>query len=699
MIEPLKQELFLRPEILYGLFRPLSLIKGVGPETLKKLTKLGIETPLSLCWHFPNKIQTRFEGKSIAEAPLHQLVTLKIMVGLHMPPQKEGAPYSIMCHDATGVLKLVFFSSNGKYLKNLLPKGEWRMVTGLLDIYHGIRQITHPDHIGPLKDMKDWIGIQPVYPLTTGLGQKVLRNLIHRTLEDFPDLPEWIQENKDWPSFKDALLTIHHPKTEKDLLPESLPRKRLAYDELLAHQLMMGLHKEYHQREAGISLASLEKLAGQLLEKLPFSLTISQEQAFQEIIKDLASPHKMMRLLLGDVGSGKTIVALLAMLVAVESGAQSALLVPTEILASQHFKTISNYLKNMDLRVECLTSSTPTKDRREILDNLKEGKIHIIVGTHALLEDPIVFQNLGLVVIDEQHRFGVAQRLKLINKTSHTNMLAMSATPIPRTLMLTLYGELDISLIAEKPKGRPPIVSRTISLDRMLEVYESLDRIREKGQKVYWVCPLIEESETLDLGHVNERFKELQKRFGNKVGMLHGQMSSQDKDAVMMAFLEGEIDILVATTVIEVGVDVQDATLMVIEHAERFGLAQLHQLRGRVGRGDFPSFCLFLYDKNLSWSARKRLETIRDTGDGFKIAEEDLKIRGSGELFGTRQSGMPHFSLVDLYHHHSLISRAYEDVQDILRRDPDLISSRGQALRLLLHLFGHENAKIYLKAG
>ncbi len=699
MMEPLKNQPFLRPEILYDLFKPLGLMKGVGPETLKKLAKLGLKTPLSLCWHFPHKLQNRVAAESISKAPVHQLVTLKVMVGLHTPPQKEGAPYSIMCYDAEGVLKLIFFRGNEKYLKSALPKDQWRMVSGLLDVYHGIRQITHPDHMGPLSDIPEWTGVHPIYPSTVGLGQKTLRHLIGEALKSLPDLPEWIADPKDWPSLKDALLTVHHPKKDGDLLPDTRARKRLAYDELLAHQLMMGLHKQYHHREAGIVLTPSGKLTKPLLEKLPFSLTDSQIHVLEEITKDLASPQKMMRLLLGDVGSGKTIVALLAMLVAVESGTQAALLVPTEILAGQHFKTLSTYLSGMDIRLECLTSSTSAKDRREILENLKDGKVHILVGTHALLEDPVIFHSLGLVVIDEQHRFGVQQRLKLINKTTHTNMLAMSATPIPRTLMLTLYGELDISVLTEKPKNRTPIISRTLSLDRVDDVYASLDRIRSKGQKIYWVCPLIEESEALDLGHVTERFHELQKRFGDKVGMLHGKMIPQDKDAVMLAFIKGDIDILVATTVIEVGVDVHDATLMIIEHAERFGLAQLHQLRGRTGRGADQSFCLFLYDKNLSWAAKRRLETIRETEDGFIIAEEDLKIRGSGELFGTRQSGMPHFSLVDLYTHHALIKKAHQEATEILKLDPYLESTRGIALRLLLSLFQHEDVKVYLKSG
>jgi ATP-dependent DNA helicase RecG len=547
--------------------------------------------------------------------------------------------------------------------------------------------------------------IEPVYPLTAGLSNTSLRKAVHAALQALPDLPEWIDEpylkKNDWSSFAESIEALHAPTSDEDFLPSNPVRGRLAYDELLANQLALAILRQSMKRRAGRPITAPGRLRKAILDALPFALTGAQTRALAEIDTDMADPLHMLRLLQGDVGSGKTIVALLAMATAVEAGHQAALMAPTELLARQHFETISRFAAPAGLRVRLLTGRERGKERLAILEDLKTGEIDILLGTHALFQEAIAFHDLGLAVIDEQHRFGVHQRLALQAKGvgAGAELLVMTATPIPRTLLLTSYGDLDVSRLDEKPPGRKPVLTRTVPLERLDEVVDGIERAVETGAQVYWVCPLVGESETLDLAAAEERFAHLQKRFGEKVGLVHGQLKGKEKDAVMARFAAGELSVLVSTTVIEVGVDVPNASIMIIEHAERFGLAQLHQLRGRVGRGAAQSSCVLLYRAPLGDIARERLNVMRDTEDGFAIAEEDLRLRGGGEVLGTRQSGLPAFRIAQLPEHQDLLAAARDEARLCLTRHPNLEGERGARLRLLLYLFERDDAVKLMRAG
>ncbi|HEX7967317.1 MAG TPA: ATP-dependent DNA helicase RecG, partial [Stellaceae bacterium] len=463
--------------------------------------------------------------------------------------------------------------------------------------------------------------------------------------------------------------------------------------------LAIALVRAHTKRLPGRTVAAEGKLRQRVTAALPFALTQAQRQASAEIAGDMASPTRMLRLLQGDVGSGKTVVALIAMLDAVEAGCQAALMAPTEILARQHFATLSKLAAPAGVEIALLTGREKGRAREALLARLTAGEIDIIVGTHALFQEDVAFKDLALAVIDEQHRFGVEQRIALSGKGRGVDILVMTATPIPRTLLLTSYGDLDSSRLTEKPAGRQAVTTRTLPLARLEEVIEAVRRALSQGAKVYWVCPLVEESEAVDLAAVDERHAQLKASFGERVGLVHGRMKGAEKDRVMESFAHGGVDVLVATTVIEVGVDVPDATVMVIEHAERFGLAQLHQLRGRIGRGDKPSACLLLYATPLGETAKARLTILRETEDGFRIAEEDLRLRGAGEVLGTRQSGMPELHLADLAAHADLLAVARDDARLALTRDPELASPRGEALRTLLYLFQRDVAVRYVRSG
>jgi ATP-dependent DNA helicase RecG len=453
------------------------------------------------------------------------------------------------------------------------------------------------------------------------------------------------------------------------------------------------------REQGGRGTASEGVKAATILKALPYSLTQSQRQAVDDIVTDLARPQRMLRLLQGDVGSGKTVVALLAAATVIEAGRQAALMAPTEILARQHHHTIKPLAEAAGLRVAILTGRERGKDRDDMLRRLAAGDLDLLVGTHALFQDDVVFNDLALAIIDEQHRFGVHQRLALAQKGHAVDMLILTATPIPRTLVLTYFGDMDISELREKPAGRQPIDTRTIPLDRIDEVEAAVGRALDEGRQIYWVCPLVTDSEKSDLSAADARFTELKNRYGGIVDLVHGQMKGPDKDAAMARFAAGETRLLVATTVIEVGVDVPEATVMVIEHAERFGLAQLHQLRGRIGRGGGKSTCLLLYQAPLGDTAKARLAILRETEDGFRIAEEDLRLRGEGDLLGTRQSGMPGFRIARLEFHSRYLGAARDDAALVMNRDPTLTSERGQALRHLLYLFEKDDAIRLIQAG
>jgi ATP-dependent DNA helicase RecG len=707
----------MRPPKLAALFATVRSLKGVGPKVEGLLNKLvgprheGAHARLiDLVWHLPVGVIDRPVVPRIAEAKIGQLATLEVTVAEHRPgggsKWRSRAPYRVLVEDdAGGAFELVYFKADPAYLKRLLPVGSRRLISGRLESYDGLLQMPHPDHVVAVDSGAALPLHEPVYPLTAGLTNTTLRKAIANALERIPDVPEWIDgdflDEKGWPGFGEAIARLHAPATEADLLPSVPARARLAYDELLANQLALAVIRARLKRRAGRRLAAAGKRRKALLAALPFALTGAQTRALAEIDGDLASADRMLRLLQGDVGSGKTVVALLAMAAAVEAGAQAALMAPTELLARQHLQTISGFGAAASLRIALLTGRERGRERAAILDALKAGDIDILIGTHALFQEEIAFKDLGLVVIDEQHRFGVHQRLALQAKGAGkgAELLVMTATPIPRTLLLTSYGDMDVSRLDEKPPGRKPIATRTVPLERFDEVVSGVARAIDVGAQVYWVCPLVAESEVLDIAAAEARYAELRARFGEVVGLVHGRLAGKDKDRVMAAFASGALAILVSTTVIEVGVDVPKASIMIIEHAERFGLAQLHQLRGRVGRGPQESSCILLYRQPLSDTARERLNVMRRTEDGFVIAEEDLRLRGGGEVLGTRQSGVPLFRIAALPEHQGLLEAARDQARLTLGRDPELKSDDAARLRFLLYLFERDDAIRLMRAG
>ena len=705
----------MRPARLAPLFASVRALKGVGPRIEALLNRLvgprhqGTHArAVDLLWHLPVGIIDRAVVPRIADATVGALATLEVTVAEHRPGGGRGgrrAPYRILVEDDSSALELVYFKADPSYLKRLLPVGSKRLISGKLESYDGLLQMPHPDHVAAADGAGVLPLIEPIYPLTAGLSNTTLRKAIDGALAQRPDLPEWIDAaflaKKAWPSFAEAISRLHAPQDESDLLPSAPARARLAYDELLANQLALAIIRQRLRKRAGRRLTAPGKLRQAIESALPFALTGAQDRALAEIDADLASPHRMLRLLQGDVGSGKTVVALLAMASAIEAGTQGALMAPTELLARQHLATINGFAKAAGLRVALLTGRERGRERDALLQALKAGQIDILIGTHALFQETIQFLDLGLVVIDEQHRFGVHQRLALQAKGTGTGaeLLVMTATPIPRTLLLTSYGDMDVSRLDEKPPGRKPIITRTVPLERLDEVINGVDRAIADGAQVYWVCPLVAESEVLDVAAAEDRYAALRAQFGDRVGLVHGRLTGKEKDAVMAQFGSGTLSILVSTTVIEVGVDVPSATIMIIEHAERFGLAQLHQLRGRVGRGAAESSCILLYRQPLGETARERLNVMRSTEDGFVIAEEDLRLRGGGEVLGTRQSGLPAFRIAALPEHQELLEAARDEARLRLARDPELTGKDAEALRLLLYLFDRDDAVKLMRAG
>jgi ATP-dependent DNA helicase RecG len=693
----------LRPEILFPLFAPPTSLPGIGPRLGTLFEKLTGPHIADLLWHLPTDLIDRRFSPRIMEAPTGVIATITVQVDGHAKPSNPRQPYRVRCRDATGFLHLVYFHVKGDYLERLLPVGATRIVSGRVENFNGEVQITHPDHVVDPAEAATLKPIEPVYALTAGVSLRMIQKSVDAALARTPALPEWIDpaylRRQDWPAWRDAVAAVHAPGHAEDLDPMAPARQRLAFDELLANQLAVALVRARTKRLGGRAVSAPGVLRGKVVDALPFRLTGSQLQALAEIAGDMAAPTRMLRLLQGDVGSGKTVVALLAMLDAVEAGFQAALMAPTEILARQHHATLERLAAPAGVEVALLTGREKGKPRERLLERLAAGEIPIVVGTHALFQEDVAFHDLALAIIDEQHRFGVEQRMALSGKGRGVDILVMTATPIPRTLMLAAYGDLDASQLQEKPAGRKPIATRVVSADRVDEIVAAARRALDTGAKIYWICPLVEESEEIDLQAATERHADLQKLFGARVGLVHGRMKGADKDKVMAEFAGGGIDLLVATTVVEVGVDVPAATIMVIEHAERFGLAQLHQLRGRIGRGDQPSTCLLLYTPPLSQTAKARLSILRETEDGFRIAEEDLKLRGAGEVLGTRQSGMPDLKLADLAAHGELLAAARDDSRLILARDPQLETPRGEALRTLLYLFARDHATRYIRSG
>jgi ATP-dependent DNA helicase RecG len=698
----------MRPLVLNPLFASLTSLPGVGPKLERLYARLlDREAPrvIDLLLHLPSGAIDRRARPKLNEVQAGQVVTVAVTVEEHRapPPHRSRAPYRILASDDTGDITLTFFHARKDYLEKLLPVGELRYVSGTAEFYDGMLQMVHPDRVVDEKGFADLPLVEPAYPLTEGLALGNVRRAMEGAVARLPDLPEWQDEawvsRERFPAFGDALRHLHRPAEPHDIAPESLAWTRLAYDELLAGQLALALVRAHMRRQAGRGTSSEGRMRASILKALPYALTHSQQKAVDDIINDLAAPQRMLRLLQGDVGSGKTVVALTAAATVIEAGRQAAFMAPTEILARQHLKTIAPLAEAAGIRVAILTGRERGPVRKETLDRLVLGDIDLVVGTHALFQEDVVFHDLALAVVDEQHRFGVHQRLALAQKGNAVDVLVLTATPIPRTLVLTYFGDMDISELREKPAGRQPIDTRTIPLSRVEEVEDAVGRALDDGKRAYWVCPLVEDSEKIDLAAAEARFEELRKRFGARVDLVHGRMKGADKDAAMERFASGKTQLLVATTVIEVGVDVPEATIMVIEHAERFGLAQLHQLRGRVGRGSGHSTCLLLYRAPLGETAKARLAILRETEDGFRIAEEDLRLRGEGDVLGTRQSGLPGFQIVRIEEHGKYLGAARDDAALVLSRDPTLASERGQALRHLLYLFGKDEAIKLIRAG
>ncbi len=686
-----------RPEILFRLFSTLEKLPGVGPKTAKLLDNLRVRTPKDLLLTLPVSGIDRRRRRTVADAVLPETVTVSVKVERHIPARQKGRPYRVDVSDTETSFQLVFFHAREDWLQRQLPISEDRVVSGRLEAFDNILQMVHPDHIIRLGEESELPLFEPVYPLTQGISQKVMTKAVRGSVELIADLGEWIEPSvlaaESWPTWSQAITKVHAPEETADLLPTSPSRSRLAYDEFFAHQLTLALARSNRRVREGRSTTGSGKLQSIVYSNIPYDPTAAQSRAISEIQSDMADRHRMNRLLQGDVGSGKTLVAAISLVTAAEAGGQAIMMAPTEILARQHLATVRELTRSTELRVDILTGRDKGAERVSKLKALANGQINILLGTHALFQKDVEFQDLRLAIIDEQHRFGVAQRKMLGEKGAHTDILVMTATPIPRSLNLAQYGDLDVSVLDEKPPGRSPVKTALISAERIDEVVDHLAHALADQRQIYWVCPLVDESEVSDLAAAEKRVAALRARFGEEtVGLVHGQLPSGEKDLAMNRFIAGDCKILVATTVIEVGVDVPNASIMVIEHAESFGLAQIHQLRGRVGRGKDQSTCLLMYKSPLSETARRRLEVLRETEDGFRIAEEDLAMRGAGDVLGTVQSGLPEFRIGDLKSQTSLMAKAHKDARLLISRDPELTSKRGKAARVLLWLLEQDRA-------
>ena len=693
-----------RPTEIYGLFAATTVLPGVGPKLAGVLEKRIGAHVIDVLRHLPVGLIDRRARPALTDLVDGSIATFEVLVVKHdKPPPGSRRPWRVITENETGRLEIIFFHARDDYVSRMLPAGERRIVSGRVEIRQGKPQMAHPDHIVRPEDRGEMPEMEPIYPLTAGLTPKPLRRAIEGALQRVPALPEWIPADlmtaRGWPDFTTAMHQVHAPQAAEDLLPTSKARSRLAFDELLANQLALALVRHAAKDSMpGRRFAGTGALATALMTALPFTPTGAQTRAIAEIRADQQAPRRMLRMLQGDVGSGKTLVALAAMLHTVESGAQAALLAPTEVLARQHHASINAFLAPLGMEAHLLLGQGRGGDRKPVIEALEDGSAKIVIGTHALISEGVTYHDLGLAVVDEQHRFGVRQRVLLGQKGEGVDVIVMTATPIPRSLAMTAYGDLDHSRLDEKPAGRLPIETRALPLDRLGEVVDRLRAALASGKRAYWICPLVEESEKLDVAAAEERQQALARALpGVEVALAHGKMKPAARDAAMQRFRSGAAQLLVATTVVEVGVDVPEASVIIIEHAERFGLAQLHQLRGRVGRSDEASSCLLLYQGPLSETATARLAVMRETNDGFVIAERDLELRGPGEFLGQRQSGMPEFTLANLAVHQDLLAIARKVAAGMMGED-DTPRDRATA-DLLLSLFERDSAVRFLASG
>ncbi len=686
-----------RPSELFHLFGDLNNLSGIGPKTIINLKNLSIEKPRDFLFNLPVSVLDRLPVSSIRGVAASQIVTVEVLVKAHKIGRSRASAYRVNVQDTEVSFQLVFFNARKEYLESLLPVGERRIISGKLEFYDNIPQIVHPHHVKKINDEKAIVRFEPVYPLTSGISQKLMFSTIDGLLKKLPKLGEWIDKEvlkiKGWPSWQDALKSAHFPVSADGASNTDPARLRLAFDELFSHQLSLSIARNKIKRSKGRANISTGIFQTKVLNNLPFKLTEDQKVSIRDILDDLKKPERMNRLLQGDVGSGKTIVAFIGLVAAVEAGGQGVIMAPTEILARQHFETLLPLAEKPGVSLSLLTGRDRGNLRSNKLADIKEGRVNVIIGTHALFQADVVFKDLRFAVVDEQHRFGVNQRLELGKKGSVVDLLIMTATPIPRSLALAQYGDMDISIIKQKPPGRKPINTALISDKRIDEVVDKLKQSIAKGAQAYWVCPLIEESEVLHYTAAERRFEQLRAKLGEGVvELVHGKMSSETKDKIMDRFVSGNTKLLVATTVIEVGVNVPSANIMVVENAEKFGLAQLHQLRGRVGRGSNQSTCLLLYKEPLTIFSKKRLSILRETEDGFKISEVDLNLRGSGDAIGTAQSGLPRFRIANIDMIEMLMETAHQQARYLLAKDPNLETPQGKAVRNLLWLMDQDKS-------
>ncbi|MEO0343476.1 MAG: ATP-dependent DNA helicase RecG [Pseudomonadota bacterium] len=689
---------------LFPLFASVETLPKIGKKTAEALRPRGIGRVIDLLSVLPRDGVDRRRSETVLGQNFPTIATVRVRVVSHHPGWRRDAPYKVLVDDTKTRFQLVFFRANVDWLQQQLPVGSERIISGRAELYDNQVQFTHPDYIFPVEQADSLPDFEPIYPTIAGVMPRNLRIAILAGVALIPELEEWIPasvtRDYTWPRWHEAIQSVHAPTGTSELAINSEARDRLAFDEFLAHQLSLKMVRADRKRTAGMAHYVDPKAVKVAIEHLPFDLTNGQAEAVRDILADLCSNTKMNRLLQGDVGAGKTAVAFLAMSAMANAGRQSVLMAPTEILARQHTVELSRWAEKTGLRVACLTSGISKGSRNQILDDLEHGKIDFLIGTHSVFEAAVTFKDLGLAVIDEQHRFGVGQRKRLGEKGSDVDVLIMTATPIPRTLALTHFGDMDVSLLTEKPAGRKPIDTIILSKDRIENVVDRLRAALKQGRQAYWVCPLVSESAAIEKTAAEARFALLKSALGaEEVGLVHGQMHNDQKDKAILHFAEGDTKVLVATTVIEVGVNVPNATIMVIEGAEGFGLSQLHQLRGRVGRSDAPSTCVLIYDPPLNQTAERRLRALRETNDGFKLAELDLELRGAGDVLGVAQSGLPHFKLAHPEAHGHLLRLANDAARLILHENPDLLGSQGKAVRNLLHLMDRDSAEGFLKIG
>lgn len=686
----------MRPKILYPLFSELKYLKGVGPKLSDKFSKLCGNRVIDLLFHRPTGLIDRSHMPKIAESKNEEIASIEVEIVEHKAPSNKYArsqPHRVICRDGSGIINVIYFNAKPDWIKSSMPVGEKRIISGRVEFKGDKTQMLHPDYVVKTSEKNKIARLEPTYPLTAGISQRIIHNCIEQITPKIPELPEWSEHNKI--SWKDSITQLHNP--QKNQTEEFY--ERLVYDEFLASQLAQALVYSRATKTPGEEIALDQDFIDQIKNSLGFDLTGGQQSALKYIFEDMSSSHRMFRLIQGDVGCGKTAVALLAMATAAKNKTQAVFMAPTTLLAYQQQRWLDSILSQFGIKTATLTGNEKGKKREEILQQLEAGEIDILVGTHALFQDWVKFKKLGLVVIDEQHRFGVLQRLKLTQKNPKAHILLMTATPIPRSLTIAYYGEMDISKITEKPKNRLPVQTLVKPISKLPEIAEGMHRAIQNNEKIYWVCPLVEESAKSDLAAATERAKEFTKTFGDKVALVHGKMKEDEKTKIVDEFKNGDKQILVATTVIEVGIDVPDASIIFIEHADRFGLSQLHQLRGRVGRGSKQSTCVLLYADKLSQTAIERLKIMRENHDGFKIAEEDLKIRGSGDILGTKQSGLPNFKFATLPDNYHLLEQAREEAREIIKSDPQLKTEKGKNLQILLNLFEYDETIEYISAG